>query len=224
MNLPALIQNEFGGLPAGTKRADTPAHPPAGNARRDLVRPGLPRPIGSIALIAPALDDSLHPWFYLTALFLGGYAQRDWHETLAPLTSRFQYSLYDDPDLAHFYPPAGPGTAADSALDAPFNETVSKLGAMVFPRESYEEMLRGIAWLLGDPMPPEILMRCTRDPGVLGTLSSNQAVRELWGGEPFWREYRSQFRPEHIKDFYTWVSYLLDPKNRVEVLIRPSAH
>ena len=85
-------------------------------------------------------------------------------------------------------------------------------------------MLRGVTWLLGDPMPPEILMRCARDPGVLGTLSSNQAVRELWGGEPFWSEYRGQFRPEHIKDFYTWVSYLLDPKNRVEVLIRPSTH
>ena len=101
---------------------------------------------------------------------------------------------------------------------------VSKLGAMVFPRESYEEMLRGVTWLLGDPMPPEILMRASRDPGVLATLASNQAVRELWGGEPFWREYRGQLRPDRMKDFYFWVNWFLDPKNRVKLLIRPSAH
>ena len=224
MNLPALIQNEFGGIPAGTKAPDPPARALTGGAHRDVVRPGVPRPIGGLAIVAPALDDSLHPWFYLATLFLGGYAQREWQGPLAPLTTRFQYSLYDDPDLAHFYPPAGPGTAADSAISWPFDEMVSKLGAMVFPRESYEEMLRGVTWLLGDPMPHEILMRTVRDPGVLATLSSNQAVRELWGGEPFWREYRSRLRPEHMKDFYSWVTYLLDPQHRVQVLLRPSAH
>ena len=224
MNLPALIENEFGGIPAGTRPADPPAHRLSGGARRDLVRPGMPRAAGGLAIVAPALEDSLHPWFYLATLFLGGYEQREDRSALAPLTTRFQYSLYDDPELVRFYPPVASGTAADSALDDPFNATVSRLGAMVIQRDSYEELLRGVAWLLGDPLPPEILMRANRDPGVLATLASNQAVRELWGGEPFWSEYRSQLHPDRMKDFYSWVSYFLDPKNRVEVLIRPSAH
>lgn len=224
MNLPALIENEFGGIPAGRRPADPPSHRLTGGARRDLVRPGVPRPIGGVAIVSPALEDSLHPWFYLAALFLGGYEQRELRTALPPLTTRFQYSLYDDPELVRFYPPAGPGTAADSALDEPFNGTISRLGSLVIPRDEYEQLLRGVAWLLGDALPPEILMRAARDPGVLATLSSNQAVRELWGGEPFWSEYRSQLHPDRIKDFYYWVGYLLDPQNRVELLIRPSAH
>src|SRR5262249_55089130 len=160
------------------------------------------------------------PWFYMAALFLGGYCQREWKGAQPPLTSRFQYSLFDDPDLVRFYPPPGPGTAADSALDFPFNEKVSAMGAMVFPRESWEEMLVSVVWLLGDALPDDILMRAAHDPGVLATLASNQAVRELWGGEPFWSEYRNQLRPDRMKEFYTWVNYLLDPKNRVEILLK----
>ncbi len=220
LNLSALVANEFGGIPAGPKPADPPARVLAGGAHRDLTRPGLAKPAGAIGIVAPALEDSLHPWFYVSMLFLGGYCQKEWRTT-PPLTSRFQYSLYDDPDLARFYPPPGPGSAADSALDAPFNQLVSKMGAMLFEAESYESLLRGVAWLLGDPLPDEILMRAARDPNLVATLASNQAVRELWGGEPFWSEYRRQLGPSHVKEFHSWVSYLLDPKNRVKLLLKP---
>ena len=221
MNLHALIENEFGGIPAGPAPPALPVHRLTGGAHRDLVRPGLEHATGAIGILSPALDDTLHPWFYVASLFLGGYCQREWTTSPAPLTSRFQYSLYDDPEIVRFYPPPVAGTAADTALDEPFNTVVSKLGAMLFPRESYEELLTGVAWLLGDPLPEEMLMRAGRDPGLLATLASNQAVRELWGGEPFWSEYRSQLRPDRIKNFYFWVNYLLDPEHRVKILLKP---
>ncbi|MEO5617767.1 MAG: hypothetical protein ABIS67_08345 [Candidatus Eisenbacteria bacterium] len=221
MNLPALIQNEFGSIPAGTRlAAPEPQRLTKGN--RDLKRDGLPGPAGTLAIIAPALEDSLHPSFYLSMLFLGGYASKQWKAPAAPLTSRFQYSLFDDPDLARFYPQPGPGTAADTALDLEFNELVSKMGTMMFPPESFDAVLRGVAWLVGAPLPRETLLRARREPRLLATLSSNQAVRELWGGEPFWNEYRRKLVPDRFKEFHIWVGYLLDQSNRVRVLLRPS--
>jgi len=221
MNLRALIENEFGPIPAGTRAPEPPLRPLRAGAL-DLKRAGLKAPAGVLAIVAPSLEDSLHPAFYLNALFLGGYAQRQWPHSSAPLGSRFQYSLFDDPELARFYPPAGPGSAADSSLDFDFNDVVSRMGGMVFPPESFDALLRGVVWLLGAPLPPETLARATREPRVLSTLSSNQAVRELWGGEPFWAEYRRRLNPALVKQFYTWVNYLLDPNHRVKVLLHPT--
>jgi hypothetical protein len=220
INLPALIENEFGSIPAGTRLAEAPPHTLTAGSR-DLQRSGLLAPAGGLAIIAPALEDSLHPSFYLSMLFLGGYCAKQWPAPTPPLTSRFQYSLFDDPELVRFYPVPGPGTAADSALDYEFNEKVSKMGSMLFPNESYDTVLRGVAWLVGAPMPPETVVRARREPRLLGTLASNQAVRELWGGEPFWNEYRRKLVPDRLKEFHSWVSYLLDQKNRVKVLLKP---
>lgn len=220
INLRALIENEFGAIAGGTRNPE-PRLAKFEARARDLSRSGLKSPQGAIGIFAPALDDSLHPSFYLNMLFLGGFCQKSWPKAEAPFTTRFQYSLFDDPDMARFFPPPGPGHAADSSLDDPFNEIVSKMGAMLFPPESFETMLRGVAWLLGDPLPDEILMRATRDPGVIATLANNQAVRELWGGEPFWSEYRSKLTPEHMKQFAQWSGYVLDPRNRVKILLRP---
>lgn len=219
MNLPALIEKEFGSIPSGEKPPGTPVLPIKAGSR-DAHRSGLARPAGSLAIIAPALDDSLHPSFYLSMLFLGGYAAKQWQPAAPPLTSRFQYSLFDDPDLVRFYPTPGPGTAADSALDHEFNGLVSKMGSMMFPPESYDALLRGVAWLVGDPLPPEMLVRARRDPRMLATLAANQAVRELWGGEPFWNEYRRKLVPDRMKEFHIWVIYLLDQANRVKVLLK----
>lgn len=220
MNLPALIENEYGKIPGGTRPPEAKAHTLASGSR-DLGRAGLKDPAGALAILAPALEDTLHPSFYVSMLFLGGFCQKSWGPASPPLTSRFQYSLFDDPELVRFYPPPGHGTAADTALDLQFNLMVSRMGAMVFPAESYEGLLRGVGWLLGGPLPPEMLDRAEHDPNLIATVGTNQAVRELWGGEPFWSEYRAQISPGHLKEFYTWVPYLLDPKNRVKVLIKP---
>ncbi len=221
MNLAALVENEFGGLPSGERPPDPPARTLRAGSL-DLKRPGLSQPAGVLGILAPALEDSLHPSFYLATLFLGGFSQKQWAHVPGPLGTRFQYSLFDEPEIARFYPPVGPGGAADSALDHAFNEVVSRMGAMVFPPESYDAVLRGVAWLLGAPMPPEVATRARRDPKILATLASNQAVRELWGGEPFWNEYRRQISPMRIREFFNWVSYLLDRSKKVKLLLHPA--
>jgi hypothetical protein len=100
-------------------------------------------------------------------------------------------------------------------------KTAEIFGARLYTDEAYESMLRAITWLLGDSMPPEILGRASRDPSVLATLSQNQAVRELWGGEPFWGEYRRRLREEYRGAFASWLDYLFDPSHRVELLLTP---
>jgi len=221
MNLRALVQNEFSTIAAGTRPPET-ATPSLKSGSLDLKRAGLRQPVGALAVIAPALDDSLHPSFFLNMLFLGSVAQRDWKAAPVPLTSRFQYSLFDEPELARFYPPIDPGMAADSSADFEFNELVSGVGAMVFSSEAFEGMLGGVGWLLGSPLPVELQVRARRDAGVLATLAGNQAVRELWGGEPFWAEYRRQLTPDPKLGFHVWVNYLLDRSHRVKMFLHPA--
>jgi hypothetical protein len=91
---------------------------------------------------------------------------------------------------------------------------------MIISPETETPVMRGVLWLLGAPMPPEILARATRDPSVLATVSSTQAVRELWGGEPFWQEYRYRLL-NYSRTYNSWIKYLEDPKNRVKLVLTP---
>src|SRR2546422_949061 len=80
---------------------------------------------------------------------------------------------------------------------------------------------RGLDWLLGGPLPPEIFERVLREPGVLHTLATGAAVRELWGGEPFWSEYRGRFRWAVAMRYPDWDTRMTDPKYPANLLFVP---
>jgi len=75
--LRALIQNEFGPIPAGSPARAVPASP-LDSATRALRRAETPRSVGVVGLIAPALQDSLHPAFYMQLVLAGGHCAKDW--------------------------------------------------------------------------------------------------------------------------------------------------
>src|SRR2546428_629832 len=102
--LRALVRNEFGAIPSGSPlRAAQAAS--LDSARRILPRAEVSQPVGVVGLIVPALQDSMHPAFYLQLVLAGGHCLDRWGRPAPPLTSRFRYSIFDDPELALFYPP-----------------------------------------------------------------------------------------------------------------------
>src|SRR5262249_10332599 len=105
--LRALIQSEFGSIPAGAP-VRHPAPASLDSAASTVPQPGASRPIGVLGLIAPALDDTTHAAFYLQLALVGAHCSRSWGRPDAPLTSRFYYSIFDDPEMARFYPPVSP--------------------------------------------------------------------------------------------------------------------
>jgi hypothetical protein len=189
----ALIQNEFGSIPPGTPL------PPAARERLDsasvaVARPEVGAPVGVVGIITPALSDTTHPAFLMQLLLAGGHATERWGPPAAPLTSRFQYSILDDPRVARFYPPLAHNATAPGDLSREVIETFSELDAVLFDQETTQSVWRGVDWILGGPLPPPVARRALTDPSALYTVGSGMALRELWGGEPFWSEYRRRFR------------------------------
>jgi hypothetical protein len=147
-------------------------------------------------------------------------SSRTWGRAEAPLTSRFQYSLFDDPEIARFYPPIENGAVEPVTLFKAFRDVADALEKTIITPEVESPLLRGVIWLLGGAMSPELLERAAHDPSVLGTLSTNQAVRELWGGEPFWSRYRTRFIA-HQQPYRAWMDYLFDSSHRVGLVLTP---
>jgi len=222
INLHSLIQNEFGGIPAGAKVADPPVAK-LSPASRTIPRKGLQQPAGVVGVLAPALDDTLHPSFYFATLMFATSLPKEWGSPTAPLTSRFQFSLFDDPEMVRFYPPpdTSSGGGSDAGLENRVDTAARNLAAMIIPPDADAAVIRATSWLLGGSMPPEILGRAARDPSVLATVALNQGVRELWGGEPFWSEYRRRFMTYgHAYDY--WLDWLLNRNHRVELVLTPA--
>ncbi len=147
--------------------------------------------VGVVGVIAPALEDTLHPAFYFTTLMLGDLATQLWGPAPAPLTSRFQYRLFDDPTLARFFPttqdPQG-NSLAQSLL-----QLVERANREPLTSEERDRFGQALVWMLGGELQPELRTEIQRDPGALATLANGAAVRELWGGEAFWKLYRRRF-------------------------------
>jgi hypothetical protein len=219
MNLHALIENEFGGIPSRHRPSPLPV-PGLTAGFRQATRAGLDHNAGCLGILAPAIDDSLHPSFYFSMLVLGTQSSRAWGKTEPPLSSRFQYSLFDDPEMARFYPPIANGAVEPATLFKSFRDAAEALENSIITPDVETPMIRGVIWLLGGAMSPELLARAARDPSVLGTLSTNQAVRELWGGEAFWSRYRARFMA-HQRPFRGWMDYLFDSSHRVGLVLTP---
>ena len=219
VDLRALIEREFGSIPAGTAR-EAAGDVTLRGGERTSAWPGLAHPIGALGVIAPALDDSLHPSFYLAGLILGLELRRGAGAPAAPLTARFQFSTYEEPELLRLYPDLPPGRTDPAALGEAFDDLMERLGREMVTLEAMEGVKRAWSWLLGGPLPQGLRMQSGRAPGMLVPLTNGMVTRALWRGDGFWDRYRHRFETTPIAPavFFNWMK---DPAHQVRLVLAP---
>jgi len=219
LNLRALIEQEFASLPGGRAR-EAATGPALRGGERVSVWPGLERPLGVVGIVAPALDDSLHPRFYLAGLVMGLELRRKSGAPAAPLAARFQFSPYDEPELLRLYPDLPAGDATPAALGTAFQDLTETIGRMIVSLESLNGVKRAFDWLLGGPLPPGIRGQSAQAPGMLTPLTTGMAARALWRGDAFWDRYRESFEQSVMSPtvFFDW---MLDPAHQARLVLSP---
>ena len=221
VDLHRLLDGEFASIPAGTRLPD--AHPAPRRAGTHVMPvSGLTASAGTIGIIAPALTDSLHPSFYLNMLILGSAITTLWGSPSAPLGSRFQFSILDDPDLARFYPSLSDSTSDSLAVARELHQVFKDVPRLTLDQEAYDRIRRGVGWLLGGPLSPELIQRAKNDPALIYNLSSSMATREMWGGQAFWSAYRRHFEEDPDPGWQAWERYVLSRRNQVLLLLTPA--
>lgn len=221
IDVPHLVENLFGSIPGGTPLAHA-AQPPLQPASRVMGVSGLARAGGVVGVIAPALDDSLHPSFYLNALLLGSHFNHVWlREQEGRVPNRHHYAIFDEPDLMRIFPPANDAITTPEALSQQVEATLNAFSALIVTNEPYESLRQSVIWLLGGPLGPDLVERVPREPGLLHTLARAQAGRALWGGERFWADYLRRFQSEPPGNLGAWLAWFKDPKHQVRLLMVP---
>ncbi len=218
--LQRMIESEFGPLPAGIALAE-PTDRPMVAASRVTTHPSVTRSTGGLAVFAPALEDSLHPSFFLGMLMMGAWCNDHWGKPDAPLTSRFHYSLYDEPDLVRFYPPLAPGTTSAQSLADEFNVRAEIFSGTSTPMSSLDQFRASLGWILGGPLSPSIRRRAAVEGGPLGTIATTTAMRTLWRGDAFWGQYARRFFTTGIVPS-TFHSMICAPENQVVLVLNPT--
>lgn len=217
----ALIQNLFGPIPAGTRFARA-SQPRLQSGSRTLALEGLKSPAGVVAVLAPALEDSLHPSFYLNSLMLGSHFNHIWlREREGQVPNRHHYAIFDEPDLMRIFPLPDPAVTQAEGLGRQVDGALSTFSALIVTSEPYEELRESVLWLLGGPIGPDLMGRMKTEPGLLHTMARSQAGRSLWGGEKFWADYRARFTKEAPGGLGHWIEYFKDPKNQIRLLMVP---
>jgi hypothetical protein len=219
IDLPALMRNLFGSIPAGTAIPDPPIATLTAT-KREIQRRGLPTPIGVAGVIAPAITDSLSPDFYLNALVIGRYCEDMWGK--GPLAARFKYSIFADPQLVQFFPPVMPNETDSDQLGVNLQDTIEKLGGTIIEPSTYKEIRQNHQWLFGGPMSPALVQRAREHPGTLFTVANTLAVRALWGDQAFWDRYLTRFMSDKVTGGPQWIEYFEAPSNIVRLLLVPS--
>lgn len=215
----ALVGSVFGSLPGGTALPDTVELRFQGT-KRVVPWKDLAGATAALAVSAPSIADSLHPGFYLGMLITGPALVRAWGAATAPLTSRFQYAILDEPELVRFYPPMrADATDPDLAAGA-LHEQLVVLGGQNVLGTVLERVKRSVSWLLGDLLPADLRARLRTDASGLGTLSNGAATRALWRGDRFWAQYLERFAATTIGHnyFYSWITA---PEHQSIVLLTP---
>jgi hypothetical protein len=221
-NVHALVENQFAGIPAGTPpgRAADPAGGGFHPSVHAVARGDIQRPIGVIGVRAPALSDSLHPRFFLAMLLVGEFCHQSW-APVPPVSSRFRYSILDEPDLVRFYPTTAPETTDAGALGRELRLTLGALLAMTVVPDEFQGYRFSVLWLLGGPMPKRVLAQVRGDGAALNTLCNNLAARELSGGEAFWSRYRTRFLQQVEPGLSEWARWVCLPEHQVALLFTP---
>jgi len=216
----ALVGSLFGSLPKGPTMPDTVQVRLHGTKRVTPFK-GIEQPLGVIAVEAPALSDTLHPSFYLGMLITGPGVIKNWGKPDPPLVTRFQYSLFDEPELVRFYPPVSKDAIDPDVIAGALYEQLMIIGGQLADDKVLEAVRRSVRWLLGDVLPREILARVSVDPGALATISNGIATRALWMGDAYWADYLRRFKSLKIGHNY-WYEWLADAKHQTTLMLVPS--
>lgn len=219
-DLHAMVEHEFGGIAGGARLPD-PAPPALDSATVVVARPEVTEPAGVIGLRAPALGDSLHPSFFLAMLLLGTRCNQAWGPPPAPLNWRFHYAVLDDPFLVRMFPRLGKDAADPRVLSNGLEDLINEMLEMTVTIEAYQDLRHGVLWLLGGPMPRNVLRSVRADPPTLNALSNGMASRALWGSDAFWAEYRRRLDPTVSPAFGAWSQYVVTPRNQARLLLVP---
>ncbi len=217
LDLATLVRAEFGPIPGGTP----PALPPPArldSAGVQLRRAGLAEPIGAVGVLAPALTDSLYPSFYLAMVMVATHTTRIWGPP-APLPSRFQFSVLDDPALARFYPRLDKDHATLHALGEEFANSMDEVMELTITSDAIWTVGQSVMWLFGGPMPSSLRRHVQQDAPALNQIAVADAQRALLGSEAFWAEFRARLDPLRSPGPSTWNSYLSNPAHLSRLLL-----
>jgi hypothetical protein len=213
-----LLEHEF---PTGDA-APGPYTPPRMDVRAGVgtvARPGLTAPAGVLGVLAPSLADSTHPAFYAHALLIGSLLASRWDPPTPPITTRFQFSVADEPEMARYYAPVT--ASKPPRVNDEFGYSLHELAEVDVDPSAVVQLLTGVDWLLGGALPRDVLKRMKDDPAALHTLTSNMAARELYGDDDFWATYRRRFHTSVGPEIGRWISYFVDPKHQVQLIFTP---
>ncbi|HTM57576.1 MAG TPA: insulinase family protein, partial [Candidatus Udaeobacter sp.] len=221
IDLRAVLEREFASVPGG-------APPPLPKARPEhaisveVARPGVARPVGVLGVFAPAMTDSSYPAFYLASLIIGAQANVQWGDPVAPLTSRFQYSAVEDPDLVRFYPPLTLQDRTAKSVGESFGTSIGREDNLVVSDDIIAQLRFGVGWLIGGPINDQALNHIRTQSYPLILCSVGIAERELRGGEAFWGPFRARVERVGAPDLIYWLSYMRDPKLQAKLIYLPA--
>jgi hypothetical protein len=218
VDLRALVERQFGSIPAGAPRPE-PATSPLKPGTRAMRRDGAP--IGSLGILAPALADSSHPSFYLAAMVLGSMCESQWNQIRPSGGSRFQYALVDEPEMFRLFPDV-PKTEGDPGrLVYTLRLATDVLPTLAIPDDDFDHMRRSMTVVLGGPMPRQQRQVAARNPGMLHSLARGQAACELRMGPEFWGRYRQSLERVHTSSVSMWKDWFEAPSHQVVLLMTP---
>ena len=221
IDLHAFLERECAGLPGG--RAPAAATIRLQPAAATWRLPGLAAGAGVVAVIAPEVTDADHPEFYLAMLLMGSRARSLWGAQVPPLSSRFKFSLFDDPDLVRFYPPMDPEQGDTTWVAARLEEVIDPMARTVLPPDVVDGLKRGVYWMLGGPMMPDMQVQSRTDTAVLANLTSSMAMRALWQPESFWADYRRRFGSIQTVPLDAWTRYAIQRSHQVRLAMPAAA-
>lgn len=218
-NMKKLLESELGAIPAGAVQPEAPA-PVLTPGTRTTAWDGVTTPLGVVGAFAPAIDDTLHPTFYLAVLVMGPWLTQELGRPAPPLRSRFQYSLFDEPDLVRFYPEVQAGDHTPEAIAHNLEVRLDQVAEMKVDAPGIEMLRFSVDWLLGGLFSPAALEQMHTQPGALATLSGNMATRALWKGDAFWDVYRYRFE-NTVRSHNTFWKWLVAPEHQATLLFTP---
>jgi hypothetical protein len=219
----AMVEGQFGGIPGRPPGAGTPAEAPRRAFKpswRSIARPGVDRPVGVLAVNAPALRDSAHPRFFLSTLLIAEHCYLSWKASPV-LRTRFRYSILDEPEVVRFYPEVQRDSTNARALAGEFRQTMAALVGMAVLQDEYEKLRYSVLWMLGGPMLPPLLAQVRGNGAALNNVCNGLASRELTGGEAFWSLYRRRFLVLADPGLDEWARYLCAPEHQASLLFTP---
>lgn len=138
-----------------------------------------------------------------------------------PLVSRFQYSIYDEPELLRFYPPMAADATDPDLIAGALYEQLQVIGGQLVMLPIMDRMRYSMAWLLGAPLPPEVLKSLQSAPNGLGTLTTGMATRAVWHGDAFWSGYLDRFMTLKLGHGF-FFEHLADAAHQTTLLLTPT--